>query len=99
MIQKGMFEGRVELIGVPQGRVDDAISRIKNFSRRAQARDPLDRVIAIKRRGNRIEVTTTENQLAVRIAKAVRGILGGKLHIQWTDEDDVVYVTLKLQDV
>ena len=92
MVRQGQFEGEVVAIGVPERRIAETVARIESVGRTAAKRDPLDRIIRVSRRGRTIVVTTTENQLAVRVGKAVRAILGGRLLIRWSHEEDIVRV-------
>ena len=92
MIRDRKFEGQVIAQGVPARRVEEVLARIRNVGDLARRRDPLDRIIAVRRRGQRIELTTTENQLAVRIGREIRDLVKGKLDIRWSHEEDVVRV-------
>jgi hypothetical protein len=65
----------------------------RNVGRRAQARDPEDRIIKINDAPGGAVVTTTENQLAVSIGKQIdRARKGGKLDITWSQGDKPVRV-------
>lgn len=69
------FEGEVMIVGVPEKKKTELRRLIKNFGSRALLRDPQDRIIAVREStGGRIIVTTTENQLAVRLAKKVKEV-------------------------
>jgi len=92
MIHDRKFEGQVIAEGIPAHRMEEILVRIRHVGDRGRSRDPLDRIIAVRRRGQRIEVTTTENQLAVRVAKEIRDLIGGKLDIRWSHEEDIVRV-------
>lgn len=92
MIRDRKFEGQVIAEGIPQHRMQDVLVRIRRVGDLAQLRDPLDRIIALRRRGSRIELTTTENRLAVRLGKEIRDLVKGKLDIRWSHEEDVVRV-------
>ena len=93
MIRDGKYEGQIIARDIPLKRMPDVLARIHHMSVLARERDPMDRVITVRRQGNRLEVTTTENQLAVRIGKALRGIVGGQLLIRWSRGEDVVRCT------
>ena len=92
MIRDGKYEGQILATGISLRRIEEALARIRNVGARARIRDPMDRIIAVRRSGKRIEVTTTENQLALRIGRALKQLLGGKLRIQWSHEEDVVRI-------
>lgn len=71
MAQEKLFEGEIVIFNAPIRIRKDLLNLILAFGDRAKARDPQDRIIAIQTRGNRLYVTTTENQLAVRLAKKI----------------------------
>src|SRR3989344_328087 len=60
---------------------------VRNIRSRASNRDPQDQIIKIEDKGDTIRITTTENQLAVSLAKQVaRAHKGGKLDIKFSKE-------------
>lgn len=81
------FEGQVTLDGLKD--IDEKemiLNEVRNIGGRAQKRDPLEHIIAIDDRGERVVITTTENQLAVAIGKEVAAAFkGGKLTITFSD--------------
>lgn len=84
-----LFEGQLTLDGLVDPKEKSAILKtVRNMAKRAQKRDPEDRIIAIDDRGERVIVTTSENQLAVGLGKAVAAAFkGGKLRIAWSSDD------------
>lgn len=69
---RGLYEGELLLENVPL-LIEEEVGRlIRGFGRRAQAHNPQHRIIAIKRERRHWRVTTTENQLAVRLAKKIQ---------------------------
>jgi len=72
MIKKGLYEGKIIIKDVPEKLALELVNLIKGFSERAQKRDILDKVIEIKKVGKGFVVTTTENQLAVKLAKKIK---------------------------
>lgn len=85
------FEGEVTLDGLTHFEEKGEILRtVRNVGNAAVKRDPMDRIIAIDDRGERVVITTTENQLAVAIGKAVDAAhKGGKLTIVFSREGDL----------
>jgi hypothetical protein len=83
------FEGQLTLDGlVDAAEKAEILGTIRNFAKRATRRDPEDQIIAIDDRGERVVVTTTENQMAVGLGKAVDAAhKGGKLRIVWSEDD------------
>jgi hypothetical protein len=84
-----LFEGELTLDGLidPKEKAE-ILATVRNTAKRAQRRDPEDRIVAIDDRGERVVVTTTENQLAVTLGKSVDAShKGGKLRIAWSSDD------------
>lgn len=71
MIKNKQYEGMVRLVGVPKNLQGEVERLIRGYGERAEQRDPLDRVIGIKKVSNGFEVTTTENQLAQKLARKI----------------------------
>lgn len=91
MIQGRLFEGQVLIEGVFVAMAQEVINRIVHVGERAFLRDPLDRIISIRRRGATIEVLTTENQLALHIAREVQQMLRrGKFEVRFSREESVL---------
>lgn len=86
---KMLFEGELTLDGLSDASEKAKIlSTCRNFGARASKRDPEDRIISIDDRGERVVITTTENQMAVGMGKAVDAAFkGGKLRIVWSKDD------------
>lgn len=77
MMKEHTFEGEVFLEGFPSHFHHELLSLVKNFGRKATDMDPQSRIIEVKKIHGGYHVTTTENQLANRIAKKVRDTFGG----------------------
>lgn len=93
MIKDKTYEGKVSIARPAQKNVEqDLLNLIENVGQRAFKRDPLDRIIEIKKTKDKIEVLTTENQLALSIAKQIKRAFKGKLNIKWSDQEDVVRI-------
>ncbi len=92
------YEGEIIIDGVPLAREAELIHLITVFGARAKERDPQDRVILIAHdKGGTLRITTTENQLAVRIAKKIKSAFKKtSLTIRYSKEPfEVVRVHLK----
>ncbi len=76
MIKNRQYEGEIILRNVPPRLKDELIGFINGFGRRAYFRDPLDRVIDIKEKGNDLVVTTTENEMASKLANKIKNHFG-----------------------
>ena len=60
--------------------------RIANVVARATHTQPEHRVSSIERRGNVIEVLTTSQKLAHRIAREIQKAFGGRVTYAWSDD-------------
>jgi hypothetical protein len=102
MIKDKEFEGQLTINGFPPGLKTDLIQLIKNFGQRAFERDPLDRLIDIKTDAGRLVVTTTENQLAVKLAKKIKEVFSKykiQLKISYSPEpSDTAYIKINFAD-
>lgn len=74
MVHDRTFEGELVLDGFPDDHRKELLSLIRNFGERARVKDPQHRIIDILEMTSRYRVTTTENQLAVKIAKKVKDV-------------------------
>lgn len=84
-----LYEGQVTLDGLMDAAEKaEVLATVRNFGKRATKRDSEDRIISIDDRGVRVVITTTENQMAVGLGKAVHAAFkGGKLRIVWSKDD------------
>ncbi len=96
MLKNKQYEGEITIRNVPEAVREDLVRRIENMGETAMRIDVLDRVseIAVKESG--IRVTTTENQLAQKIAKNIAAAFKKKvaMRISRGKESDVVRVTI-----
>ncbi len=67
-----LYEGELTIENVPAKVRKELSQLVKHFGKTATERDPQDRIIDIERKGASWRITTTENQLASRLAKKVR---------------------------
>lgn len=83
------YAGELTLEGPFDGvEKEEILHLVRNVGKRANERDPEDRIVRIREQGGRIVVLTTENQLAVSIGKQVhRARKGGTLEIVWSKTD------------
>ena len=72
MIRRGQFGGEVIVRNVPDSRSFDVVDLILAVAKQAEEHGAEVRVIDIKKDNGEIRVTTTDNQLAVRIAKDIK---------------------------
>ncbi len=100
MIKNHLFEGKVEIENLnklQKTQKTDLINLIYNYCHRAYQLDPLDRLIELKQARNKIIVTTTENQLAQKLAKKIKDVFN-KVEIETShsaEPGDTFYIKLK----
>jgi len=92
----GEYHGRV-LITVSDNASLEAISaRIANVEQRAQFTQPERRIVASNWNGKTLEVLTTSQKLAHRIAREVEKAFGGRAHFSWSDDDGSLLATVEI---
>ena len=74
MIKNNTFEGKIIISGLPQQYKQEILNTVKNMDKTAQSKDAMDRVIKVTDEKGVITITTTENQLADKIAKKVEAV-------------------------
>ena len=92
----GEYYGQVR-IEVGDGVDRDAISaRIANVERRAVVTQPERRIVSTNWSGKTLEVLTTSQKLAHRIARELEKAFGGRAHFSWSDDDGMLLSTVKI---
>lgn len=96
MIKNKQFEGKVMLLNVPVKYQQEVERLIRAYGERAYQRDPLDRVIGAKKTKDGFEVMTTENQLALKLAKKVKETFkAARIAVSHSaGPSDVAYITV-----
>ncbi len=86
--KSGEYFGRVLVRGSGALSNLDAIrSRIANVERRAEFTQPERRIVSSKWDGATLEVLTTSQKLAHRIARELQKAFGGRARYTWSDQD------------
>jgi hypothetical protein len=86
--KSGKYFGRVLVRGANAIANLDAIrARIANVERRAEFTQPERRIIASRWDGSTLEVLTTSQKLAHRIARELQKAFGGRARYNWSDQD------------
>ncbi|WP_333649330.1 hypothetical protein [Candidatus Binatus sp.] len=86
--KSGEYFGRVLVRGSSASANLDAIrSRIANVERRAEFTQPERRIVSSKWDGATLEVLTTSQKLAHRIARELQKAFGGRARYTWSDQD------------
>ncbi len=101
MIKNKQFEGEITIENIPAKIINDLLNLINSFGKTAFERDNQHRLIAIKKiNKNSIMATTTENQMALQLAKKIKNTFkkdAMKISLSPTPSD-VVYIKLKFRN-
>lgn len=100
MIKEKKFEGSLEIKNVPAKIAGELVNLIKNSAKVAFSKDPMDRVIEIRRNKNNLLVTFTENQLAKKVAKLIKRAFKNyarNCEITMSDEEDIIRIVIDFQ--
>jgi RNA polymerase subunit RPABC4/transcription elongation factor Spt4 len=93
--KSGEYFGRV-IARAPNAADLDAIrARIANVERRAEFTQPERRVISAQWNGETLEVLTTSQKLAHRIARELAKAFGGRVQYEWSDQDGTLTAVWK----
>ena len=66
------FEGEIIIQNIPDKIQNDLMNLIHGYTKRSYEKDPMDRLIEAKKTRDSLRVTTTENQMAVKLAKKIK---------------------------
>jgi hypothetical protein len=91
----GEYYGQVLITLADTDSRDALLARIANVESRALATQPERRIVSRNWDGDTLEVLTTSQKLAHRIAHEVEKVFGGKAHFSWSDGDGALRATLK----
>lgn len=100
MIRHGLYEGKIIISDIPAKYWSELSNLIKGYCRRAEEKDPLDRLIALTKTGTTATVTVTENQLAAKLARKIKDVFNrhATIAIRYSKEpSDVGRVTIVFQ--
>jgi hypothetical protein len=93
-VESGQYCGRVMARGDYVESNETSIRRrIANVAARAEFTQPQHRVASIAREGTALEVLTTSQKLAHRIAHELKKAFGGKTSYAWSDSDGTLLAT------
>jgi hypothetical protein len=74
MITNKQWEGEIFIEAIPQRYEAEVLHLAAAYGKRAERHDPQDRIIEIKKEKTGYHVKTTENQLAVKLAKKIHQV-------------------------
>lgn len=97
LIETKQFEGKISIENASEKNQKEIIDFVKAYGKRAWERDPMDRVISIVKNKKEIIITTTENQLALKLSRKLKQMLSKSTKdISFSPgPSDVVYVKIK----
>ncbi len=92
-IKDGYIGGYVTLQGdFLKEHKDDLLNLIRNKEKLSMRYNPLNRIMDIKERGGKIEITTTSEKLAQRIGQVVKKTFSGEVEYKWSSDVKVARV-------
>jgi NMD protein affecting ribosome stability and mRNA decay len=98
-VATGEYHGQV-LIEVGDGTEREAISaRVTNVADRAQTTQPERKIVSTNWNNKTLEVLTTSQKLAHRIAHEVQKAFGARVHYSWADTDGTLLATVKVKSI
>jgi hypothetical protein len=84
----GQAFGRVLLMGeLPAAQQDELVRRVRNVCARAAFTQPQRRLLEMRSMNGGLEVLTTSQKLAHRIAHEIEKAFGGHVSYEWSDRD------------
>jgi len=85
------YFGRVRVAGaLGEEREGEVRRRVWNVERRARARQPERRLVRLGQVDGRLEVLTTSQKLAHRIARELEKAFGGRVSYVWSDREGLL---------
>jgi len=98
--RSGEYYGRVVVRGVYAVANRAAIRRrIANVASRARFTQPERRIVSAEGDGDVLEVLTTSQKLAHRVARELKKAFGGRVTYAWSDRDGALFATWRRDDV
>ena len=92
----GEYHGQVLITVGDSAKLEAVSARIANVERRAQFTQPERRVVSTNWNGKTLEVLTTSQKLAHRIAREVEKAFAGRAHFSWSDGDGSLLAAVEL---
>ncbi|MEZ4600936.1 MAG: BCAM0308 family protein [Syntrophotaleaceae bacterium] len=92
-VQDGYAEGYVELSGDYLWQHEEEIrNNIRNEEKKAQDKNPLEKIISMERQGDLLVIETTEEKLAEHIGRSLNKAHQGDLKINWAEDHAICRV-------
>ncbi len=71
---------------------EEILNMIKNEEKKEVVHNPLDRIMAIKQDGDRVEIETTSENLAIHLGRMLYHSYGGSVEYKFSDEQKLARV-------
>ncbi len=100
MVKDHQYEGRITIKNLPEASEQALRELVEGFGKRAYDRDPMDRLIAIKNDGGHWVITTTENEMANKLAHKIKTSFShvkSRTHFAG-DPSDVAEISIEFSD-
>lgn len=87
-VRKGSYFGLVIALGEFDAHEEERLlARIQGVARRAAHTQPERRIVSIRRRTDGLEVRTTSEKLAHRVARELQKAFGGEAEYRWSERE------------
>jgi hypothetical protein len=90
-VAQGEFYGRI-VISSPAPQEPAILRRVENVAARAAFTQPERRIVRVLHTAGTLEVQTTSQKLAHRIARELEKAFGGRSRFAWSDRDGRLFV-------
>lgn len=99
MIEDNMYEGELIIRNVNPEIKKYIINTIKNKGKKGFKNDSQDRVISVNDdHDGKMNIFTTENQLALKIARKIKKSFNGTMKVIYSKKESVIRIYIVLQD-
>jgi hypothetical protein len=101
MVEDNMYEGEVIIENINPEIKNYVINTIRNRGEIGFKNDPQDRIISIDNddHNGKINIFTTENQLALKIGRKIKKSFNGTMRVIYSKKESVVRVYVLLQNI
>lgn len=96
MIKNKQYEGEIVIKNIPAKFRRELLNFVENFGERAMRRDVLDRLLELRMTNDKLRITTSENQLAQKLAQKISEAFKKKVvfKISRAQKSDVVRIRI-----
>lgn len=84
------YLGRVVVAMLPDDDLQVMQARVRNVAERTGRNQPLRRIVSMERAGATLEILTTSQKLAHRVAKEIAKAFGGRASYGWSDDGSLL---------